>query len=448
LAPFPESRTAPRQPARGDGQAEQQAALERKGAQQPLQTSVPRQQAGVLRRDPGEQREQTQLHAEQSGCRGIQHAVNIEPRAHEMQRREVQRRGQGDAGDQQREPRVEKQPARAEEEQKAQMPPAVAPGAQVRRPSAPVRRERGRDFGDAPSRQRRLHYQLARELHAGGPQVERAHGFAVEAAQAAMEVADPRAKQQAADEAQHRVAEVAVQKGHGPFADLAAKAVAHDQRIAFAQPGHEAVEAREVIAVVGVAHDDVAAARRGDPSGQRRAVAAPGHVDHSRAGALRQLARAVVGAVVGDQHFAVDSRALQEAARLGNAAADGHRLVQAGHQNRQLGHRRPRAPQKKRYPEGYLLLKLGLAISRGRSRAGTSPARWSAAWTTPSRTASRTGSGCRCWPWQAYRPKPAAPGSRPNRSPRWRWLAQLQPRRRSRWYARQPRTWSVATRSG
>ena len=41
-------------------------------------------------------------------------------------------------------PGIEKQPARAEQQQEAQVPPAVAPGAQVRRPVAAVRAQRGR----------------------------------------------------------------------------------------------------------------------------------------------------------------------------------------------------------------------------------------------------------------------------------------------------------------
>ena len=45
----------------------------------------------------------------------------------------------------------------------------------------------------------------------------------------------------------------------------------------------EGIEAREVIAVVGFAHEHVAAESRGDPAEQRRAIAAPLDSDQPRA---------------------------------------------------------------------------------------------------------------------------------------------------------------------
>ena len=54
--------------------------------------------------------------------------------------------------------------------------------------------------------------------------------------------------------------------------------------VAGAQRGDEGIEMGEVVAVVGVAHDDVAAARRLDAGRERRAIAARGHVDDARAG--------------------------------------------------------------------------------------------------------------------------------------------------------------------
>ena len=81
------------------------------------------------------------------------------------------------------------------------------------------------------------------------------------------------AEEQPAEEAQHRVAEIAVQRRHGAGLDAAGEAIAHHQLGAVAQPRHERVERGEIVGVVGVAHDDEAAARRGDAAEQRCAVA-------------------------------------------------------------------------------------------------------------------------------------------------------------------------------
>src|SRR5262249_58334719 len=98
--------------------------------------------------------------------------------------------GQRYAEQEQHEPRIEEQPARAEKKQKAQVPPAVSPAAQMGRPASAVGVERGRNFGDAPAGEGRPDDQLARELHARGPEIERHYGLPVEAAQAAVEIDD------------------------------------------------------------------------------------------------------------------------------------------------------------------------------------------------------------------------------------------------------------------
>src|SRR5258708_8596897 len=93
-----------------------------------------------------------------------------------------------------------------------------------------------------------------------------------------MEVAHTRAEKEPTDEAQHRIAEVAVQRGHGAATDAALEAVAHHERMPGAQLLDERVEPGEVVAVVGVAHDDVASARGPDPPPQTPAVPPLGHL--------------------------------------------------------------------------------------------------------------------------------------------------------------------------
>ena len=122
------------------------------------------------------------------------------------------------------------------------------------------------------------------------------------------------AEEQPAEKAQHRIAEIAVQRRHGAGLDAAREAIAHDQFGAVAQPRHEGVERGEIIAVVGVAHDDVAAAGRGDAAEQRRAVALCGDRHDARAERVGDLLRAVGAAIVGDQHLAGDAAPMRGSA--------------------------------------------------------------------------------------------------------------------------------------
>ena len=102
----------------------------------------------------------------------------------------------------------------------------------------------------------------------------REHRLARKAAQPAMEVADRAAEEQPADEREDRIAEIAVKRRHGRLRDPAAKTVSHHDVVAFAKLFDEAVEIGEVVGIVAVAHDDVAAARSADAGDKRRAVAA------------------------------------------------------------------------------------------------------------------------------------------------------------------------------
>ena len=163
------------------------------------------------------------------------------------------------------------------------MPPAVAPGAEVRRPGAAVGPQGGRDLGDAQAVQRRADDHLGGELHAGGSEAQPQHRLARDAAQAAVEVADVARVEEPADGGEHRVAEVAVLPGHRARLDAALEPVAHDEVEALAQLLEEAVEVAEVVGGVGVSHHHVAAPRRRDAAEQRRAVALAVHLHDARA---------------------------------------------------------------------------------------------------------------------------------------------------------------------
>ena len=98
-----------------------------------------------------------------------------------------------------------------------------------------------------------------------------------EAAHAAVDVVDRRAEPAARHAREHRVAEPAVQARHraGQHASAARlQPAALHEVVALAQPLDELRHLAEVVAVVGVAHDHEAPARRCDAAHQRGAVAA------------------------------------------------------------------------------------------------------------------------------------------------------------------------------
>ena len=101
--------------------------------------------------------------------------------------------------------------------------------------------------------------------------------LALEPAQTAVEIAARAAEEHAADRAQHRVAEISVQWRHRPRRDAAEKPVAHDELIAGTQLLDETFQTAEIVAVVGIAHDHVAAARGTDAAEEGTAVALLGN---------------------------------------------------------------------------------------------------------------------------------------------------------------------------
>src|ERR1700737_2241672 len=85
-----------------------------------------------------EYREQHQLITEQRQEAGDQQRVDVEANAADAQRARDQQCGEDEASDEQRKARVEKQPTRAEQQHEAQVPPAIAPRAQMGWPRAAI----------------------------------------------------------------------------------------------------------------------------------------------------------------------------------------------------------------------------------------------------------------------------------------------------------------------
>ena len=87
-----------------------------------------------------------------------------------------------------------------------------------------------------------------------------------------MEIARGRTEEASPDSGQHGIAQVPVHPRHGAWPNAAKKAVAHHEIRPFAHLVDEGVKPREVIAVVGVGHDDELPACRGNPALERFAV--------------------------------------------------------------------------------------------------------------------------------------------------------------------------------
>jgi len=150
-----------------------------------------------------------------------------------------------------------------------------------------------------------------------------------------------------------------MQGRHRARRDAAGEAVPHHQLITGAQAVEKRVEPAEIVAVVAVADDDLAAARGADPGDQAVAIPPLGHMDDASPEAARKLRRAVRTAVVGHEHLALDPGAGEKPECLANAGRQRHRLVEARHQDRQLDVRPGRSWQT-----------LGIAMLDRRAPAG------------------------------------------------------------------------------
>ena len=96
---------------------------------------------------------------------------------------------------------------------------------------------------------------------------------------------------------------------------------------------------QEVVAVVGIAHDDELAPRGGDAAYECVAVAPGGHLDDARPHAPCNVLRAIRASVVRHDDLAGGAAGAQRHVRLVDAYGQRVRLVEAGHHDRHL-HRR------------------------------------------------------------------------------------------------------------
>src|SRR5437879_3175034 len=151
-----------------------------------------------------------------------------------------------------------------------------------------IARQCGRNFGNLQIVKRSFDHHLAGELHSHGPQIKSFDRGLPKAAQAAMEIAAWTAKEQPASRRQYRIAKILMQQRHGIWLDTALESISHDQIVAIAQLSYERPEVRKVIAVIGVADNDVFAARGRDATANCTAIAFGLNRNYSCPGLRRQ----------------------------------------------------------------------------------------------------------------------------------------------------------------
>src|SRR5258708_32092476 len=159
------------------------------------------------------------------------------------------------------------------------------------------------DFGDAGADLGGLDDKLEGKLHTGAAQIQFAVERAPESSHAAVAVAYSRTEEKIHQPAQTGIAKISVQRRHGAGLDAAAKAIAHNEVVAPAQFVDEIGNLAEIVAVIGVSHDDIFTAGGADARLQRCAVAPFGDADYGGSIVLGNFNRAIGRAVVRDNHF-------------------------------------------------------------------------------------------------------------------------------------------------
>src|ERR1035441_7826504 len=131
----------------------------------------------------------------------------------------------------------------------------------------------------------------------------------------------------------NRIAYITVLPRHGSFLNASLEPITHDQVITRTKLLDKVIEILEVVAVVGVSHDAIAAIGGFYCAVERRAISTHRNRNDPRSKARRDLLGTIRGTVIADYNLSADSRPLNIALRLADADCDGFRLVEAGHYN-------------------------------------------------------------------------------------------------------------------
>jgi hypothetical protein len=144
-------------------------------------------------------------------------------------------------------------------------------------------------------------------------------GLLRERAQPTVRVTDGGVKEDPADARQHRVAQPPVRPGHRARLDPAQEPIADHEVVAFSELGDQRRDRSEVIARIGVTHDDEPSLRRVDAADQRAAVSLSLNVDDPGAELAREQLRTVAAPIVGDDDLGRVPALVDGLARLGDA---------------------------------------------------------------------------------------------------------------------------------
>ena len=151
------------------------------------------------------------------------------------------------------------------------MPPAVPPSSQMRRTTTAIWIESDRNFSDAKSRKHAADDHFAGKLHPRGLQSEHSSLGSIEPAQTTVKVAYGNVKKQSANEAEHRVSQIAVHQWHCAWLN-SVKPIAHYEVCTASKPIDKLVDRCEIVTVIGVAHNGVLTTGRFNSAHEGRAV--------------------------------------------------------------------------------------------------------------------------------------------------------------------------------
>src|SRR5580698_7240647 len=153
------------------------------------------------------------------------------------------------------------------------MTPAVTKAAKVRRTPAFIRPQGYGNFRNARAQLFRLDDEFGSEFHSRAAHIHLIKNGAGKSPHPAMAVPDSRTEEKIQQRRKPRIADIFVVPGHGTRPNPSPKTIAHHHVVAFAPLLQEMRNLGEVIAIVGVAHDDKAAPRRPDALSQGGSVA-------------------------------------------------------------------------------------------------------------------------------------------------------------------------------
>ena len=183
---------------------------------------------------------------------------------------------------------------------------------------------------------RRLDHKFRSEFHPVAAHIHPVKHFPGKSTHSAVSITDAGMKKQIQQRRQTGIANVLVVPRHRARFDLSGKTISHHHFAAFAPLRHKSRHFGEIIAIVGITHDDESAARRANSGLQRRAIPALRNWNHSCAMRLHNFDRAVRRTVVRNYHFAAQSSFLERFLRFLHANSNRIRFVQAGDHHRNV----------------------------------------------------------------------------------------------------------------